>query len=202
MGNKVEARKIAVKAGVSIIPGSTKPARSVEKALEIAEKVEYPVLVKAVYGGGGKGLRMVMDKDEMHRTLELAALEAESSFGSREIYVEKFLPRVRHIEFQVLADKRGNVVHLGERECSLQRRYQKLMEETPSPFMNEELREEMGKAAVKIAKAVDYISAGTTEFLVDKERNYHFLEMNTRLQVEHTITEMVTGVDIVKARRQ
>jgi len=200
MGNKVEARKIAVKAGVPIIPGSTKPARSVEKALGIAEKVGYPVLVKAVYGGGGKGMRIVMDKDEMHRTLELAALEAESSFGSREIYVEKFLPRARHIEFQVLADKRGNVVHLGERECSLQRRYQKLMEETPSPFMNEELREEMGKATVKIAKAANYISAGTVEFLVDKERNYHFLEMNTRLQVEHLITEMVTGVDIVKAQ--
>lgn len=132
---------------------------------------------------GGKGMRIVMDKDEMHRTLELAALEAEASFGSREIYVEKSLPRARHIEFQVLADKRENVVHLRERECSLQRRYQKLMEETPSPFMNEELREEMGEAAKKIAKAVNYVSAGTIEFLVDRDRNYHFLEMNTRLQV-------------------
>jgi len=200
MGNKVEARKIALKAGVPIILGSIEPARSVEEALEMAKKVGYPVLVKAVYGGGGKGMRIVMDEDEMHRTLELAALEAEASFGSREIYVEKFIPRARHIEFQVLADKRGNVVHLGERECSLQRRYQKLMEETPSPFMNEELREEMGEAAKKIAKAVSYVSAGTIEFLVDRDRNYHFLEMNTRLQVEHLITEMVTGVDIVKAQ--
>ena len=200
MGNKVEARKIAVKSGVPIISGSIEPARSVEEALENAKKVGYPVLVKAVYGGGGKGMRLVMNKDEMHRTLELAALEAEASFGSREIYVEKFLPRARHIEFQVLADKRGNAVHLGERECSLQRRYQKLMEETPSPFINEELRREMGEAAVKIAKAVDYVSAGTVEFLVDRDRNYHFLEMNTRLQVEHLITEMITGVDIVKTQ--
>jgi len=200
MGNKVEARKIAVKAGVPTIPGSTKPARSVEEALAMAEKVGYPVLVKAVYGGGGKGMRIVMDKDEMHRTLELAVLEAEASFGSREIYVEKFLPRTRHIEFQVLADKSGNVVHLGERECSLQRRYQKLTEETPSSFTTEELREEMGEAAVKIAKAVNYVSAGTVEFLVDRDMNYHFLEMNTRLQVEHLITEMVTGIDIVKAQ--
>ena len=200
MGNKVEARKIAVKTGVPIIPGSTKPARSVDEALEIAEKVAYPVLVKAVYGGGGKGMRIVMNKDEMQRTLELAALEAEASFGRREIYVEKFLPRARHIEFQVLADKRGNVVHLGERECSLQRRYQKLIEETPSSFITDELREKMGKDAVEIAKAVDYISAGTVEFLVDRDRNYYFLEMNTRLQVEHLITEMVTGVDIVKTQ--
>ena len=200
MGNKVEARKIAVKAGVPIIPGSIEPARSVEEALDIPEKLGYPVLVKAVYGGGGKGMRMVMNKDEMQRTLELTALEAEASFGSREIYMEKFLPKARHIEFQVLADKSGKVIHLGERECSLQRRYQKLIEETPSSFMTEELREEMGKAAVKIANSVSYVSAGTIEFLVDQDRNYHFLEMNTRLQVEHLITEMVTGVDIVKTQ--
>ncbi len=200
MGNKVDARKIADKVGVPVILGSLEPAKSMEEALEVAERVGYPVLVKAVYGGGGKGMRMVTDKDEMHRTLELAALEAEASFGSREIYVEKFLPKARHIEFQVLADKRGKVVHLGERECSIQRRYQKLIEETPSSFMTKELREAIGKAAVKIAKAVNYVNAGTVEFLVDQKRNYHFLEMNTRLQVEHLITEMVTGVDIVKAQ--
>jgi len=200
MSNKVEARKIASKVGVPVIPGSLEPARSLEEALEMAEKVGYPVLVKAVYGGGGKGIRVVMNKDEMHRTFELAALEAEASFGNREIYVEEFLPRARHIEFQVLADKRGNFIHLGERECSIQRRKQKLIEENPSKFMTEELRAEMGKAAVKIAKAVNYINAGTVEFLVDRDRNYHFLEMNTRLQVEHLITEMVTGIDLVKAQ--
>lgn len=200
MGDKVQARKVAVKAGVPIIPGSITPARNWEEAVEMAEKVGYPVLVKAVYGGGGKGMRIVKDKDEMQTTLELTAIEAETSFGSRDVYIEKFLPKVRHIEFQVLADKGGTVIHLGERECSLQRRYQKLVEETPSPFMTEELRKEMGKAAVKIAKAADYVSAGTVEFLVDRNREYHFLEMNTRLQVEHLITEMVTGVDIVKAQ--
>jgi acetyl-CoA carboxylase biotin carboxylase subunit len=200
MGNKVEARKTAVKAGIPIIPGSIEPAQNMEEALEIAEKVGYPVLVKAVYGGGGKGMRIVKNRDEMQRTLELAALEAEASFGRREIYVEKFLPRARHIEFQVLADKWGKVVHLGERECSIQRRYQKLIEETPSPFMTEELRKEIGAAAVKIAKAVNYVNAGTVEFLVEQTGNYHFLEFNTRLQVEHLITEMVTGIDIVKAQ--
>jgi len=198
MGNKVEARKIACKAGVSVIPGSLEPAQNLEEALEMAEKVEYPVLVKAVYGGGGKGIRVVMNRDEMQRTFELAALEAETSFGNREIYVEKFLPRARHIEFQVLADKKGNFIHLGERECSIQRRNQKLIEENPSKFLTEEMREEMGKVALETAKAANYINAGTVEFLVDRERNYHFLEMNTRLQVEHLITEMVTGIDLVK----
>jgi len=200
MGNKVEARRIAAKAGVPIIPGSVEPARNVKRVLEIAEKVGYPVLVKAIYGGGGKGMRIAKDKNEIQRTLEIAALEAEASFGNREIYVEKFLPRARHIEFQVLADRKGNIVHLGERECSLQRRYQKLIEETPSPFMTEELREKMGGAAINIAKAANYVSAGTVEFLVDQERKYYFLEMNTRLQVEHLITEIVTGIDIVKAQ--
>jgi acetyl-CoA carboxylase biotin carboxylase subunit len=200
MGSKVEARKIASNVGVPIIPGSLEPARDIEEAVKMAEKVGYPVLVKAVYGGGGKGMRIAMDRDEMQRILAVTILEAEASFGSREIYVEKFLPRVRHIEFQVLADNHENIIHLGERECSLQRRYQKLVEETPSVFVTETLREEMGKAAVKIAKAVNYVGAGTVEFLVDQNRNYYFLEMNTRLQVEHLITEMVTGIDIVKAQ--
>ncbi|MEM3616855.1 MAG: acetyl-CoA carboxylase biotin carboxylase subunit [Candidatus Bathyarchaeia archaeon] len=198
MGNKVEARKTAAEAGVPVIPGSLKPAISPEEAIEIAEKVGYPVLVKAVYGGGGKGMRLVKNGDELHQVLETAALEAESSFGSHEIYVEKFLPRARHIEFQILADKKGRVIHLGERECSIQRRYQKLVEETPSPFITVELRKEMGTAAIKIAKTINYVNAGTVEFLVDQNGNYYFLEMNTRLQVEHLITEMVTGIDIVK----
>jgi acetyl-CoA carboxylase biotin carboxylase subunit len=198
MGNKVEARRIASEAGVPVIPGGLKPASRMEEAVETAEEVGFPVLVKAVYGGGGKGMRLVKDEEEMRRVLETAMLEAESSFGKREIYVEKFLPRARHIEFQILADKRGKVIHLGERECSIQRRYQKLIEETPSPFMDEELRKKMGESAIKIAKAVGYVNAGTVEFLVDQNRNYYFLEMNTRLQVEHLITEMVTGIDIVK----
>lgn len=197
MGNKVEARKAAAEAGVPVIPGSLEPVKS-EEAVTLARELGFPVLVKAVYGGGGKGMRLVQNEDEMWKVLETAALEAESSFGSREIYVEKFIPRARHIEFQVLADGKGKVVHLGERECSIQRRYQKLIEETPSPFMTEELRKEMGASAVKIAKTVGYMNAGTVEFLVDQNRNYYFLEMNTRLQVEHLITEMVTGVDIVK----
>ncbi len=200
MSNKVEARKTAVKAGVPAIPGSTRPIRNLTEALDMAERVTYPVLVKAVYGGGGKGMRVVKNKDEMQRTLELVGLEAEASFGSGEIYVEKFLPRARHIEFQVLADRTGNIVHLGERECSLQRRYQKLVEETPSLFMTEEMRERTGNAAVEVAEKIKYVNAGTVEFLVDQDQNYHFLEMNTRLQVEHLITELVTGVDIVKSQ--
>lgn len=200
MGSKVEARRTAVKAGVSVIPGSIEPARNANEAIEIAEHVGFPVLVKAVYGGGGKGMRLVMHKREMQQALELTASEAENSFGKREIYVEKFLPRARHIEFQILADKYGKTIHLGERECSLQRRYQKLIEETPSTLMTEKLRNEMGAAAVKIARAVGYVNAGTVEFLVDQDGHYYFLEMNTRLQVEHLITEMVTGLDIVKAQ--
>lgn len=200
MSDKVKAREIASNVGVRIIPGSLAPSRSSEEALDMAERVGYPVLVKAVYGGGGKGIRVVMNENEMRQTFELAALEAENSFGNREIYVEKSLPRTRHIEFQVLADKWGKSVHLGERECSIQRRKQKLIEETPSTIVTEELRAEMGEAAVEIAKAVNYVNAGTVEFLVDQDRNYHFLEMNTRLQVEHLITEMVTGIDLVKAQ--
>lgn len=200
MGSKVKARRTAVEAGVPAIPGSIGPLRNVKEAIEVAEKVGFPVLVKAVYGGGGKGMRLVVNKKEMQQALDLTASEAKSSFGRREIYVEKFLPRARHIEFQILADKYGRVIHLGERECSLQRRYQKLIEETPSSFMTEELRKEMGEAAVKITKHVNYVNAGTVEFLVDREGHFYFLEMNTRLQVEHLITEMMTGIDIVKAQ--
>lgn len=198
MGNKVEARRAAADAGVPVIPGSLKPATNSEEALAMAEKVGFPVLVKAVYGGGGKGMRLVQNEEEMRKVLETAALEAESSFGSREIYIEKFIPKARHVEFQILADKKGKVIHLGERECSIQRRYQKLIEETPSVFMTSEMREKIGEAAIKIAKNINYVNAGTVEFLVDQNGDYYFLEMNTRLQVEHLITEMVTGVDIVK----
>jgi len=200
LGNKVSSRKIAFEVGIPIIPGCLESAKSVDEALKIARNVGYPVLVKAVYGGGGKGMRIVWDESEMQKTLELAASEAKHSFGSSEIYVEKFLPRARHIEFQILGDNFGKIIHLCERECSIQRRYQKLIEETPSPFVTQKLRREIGNAAVKIAKKVNYVNAGTVEFLVDANRNYYFLEFNTRLQVEHLITEMVTGIDIVKAQ--
>lgn len=198
MGNKVVARKIMANAGVPVIPGSTSMVENEDAVAEIAEKVGYPVLIKAVYGGGGKGMRIVRNEKDIAQALELARLEAKSSFGSSEVYVEKLLLKPRHIEFQILADKKGKIIHLGERECSLQRRYQKLMEETPSPMMTEQLREAMGKTAIRAARAVNYTNAGTVEFLVDKKGNFFFLEMNTRLQVEHLITEMVTSIDIVK----
>ncbi len=196
MGNKVTARRTMAKAGVPVTPGSMNAVK--DEVAEVAEKVGYPILIKAVYGGGGKGMRTVDSKSNIKKAMELARLEAEASFGSSEVYVEKLLARPRHIEFQILADKRGNVIHLGERECSIQRRYQKLIEETPSPMMTEELRKVMGETAKEAAKAIDYTNAGTVEFLVDKEGNFYFLEMNTRLQVEHVITEMVTGIDMVK----
>jgi len=198
MGNKVTARKTMADADVPVIPGSMNPVKNKDEVAVVADEIGYPILVKAVFGGGGRGMRIIKNKKDIPQAMELARLEAESSFRSPEIYVEKMLTSPRHIEFQVLADKKGNIIHLGERECSLQRKYQKLMEETPSPMMTEELRNIVAEKAVKAAEAINYSSAGTVEFLVDKEGNFYFLEMNTRLQVEHLITEMVTGVDIVK----
>ncbi|MFQ5758399.1 MAG: acetyl-CoA carboxylase biotin carboxylase subunit [Candidatus Bathyarchaeia archaeon] len=198
MGNKVTARRTMASAGIPVIPGSMNAVKDEDEVAEVAEKVGYPVLIKAVYGGGGKGMRVVNSKGDIEKAMELARLEAVASFGSSEVYVEKFLTKPRHIEFQMLADKKSNVIHLGERECSIQRRYQKLIEETPSPMMAEELRKVMGQRAIQATKAANYTNAGTLEFLVDREGNFYFLEMNTRLQVEHVITEMVTGVDIVK----
>jgi len=198
MGNKVVARKTMVKAGLPIIPGTMDVVKDVGEAREAAEKLGYPIILKAVYGGGGRGMRVVKRRQEIEKAFELARLEAETSFGSASIYIEKQLANPRHIEFQVLADEKGSVVHLGERECSIQRRHQKLMEETPSPMMTPRLRKTMGDAALRAARAVNYTNAGTVEFLVDSEGKFYFLEMNTRLQVEHLITEMITGVDIVK----
>lgn len=198
MGNKVMARKIMADADVPVILGSMNAVKDEDDVAEMAEKIGYPVLVKAVFGGGGKGMRIIKNKKDIPQAMELARLEAKSSFGSSEIYVEKMLTNPRHIEFQVLADKKGNIIHLGERECSIQRKYQKLIEETPSPVMTRELRNVMGEKAIRAAEAIHYTSVGTIEFLVDKEDDFYFLEMNTRLQVEHLITEMVTGVDIVK----
>ncbi len=198
MGNKITARKTMKKAEIPVISGSTSAVKTEDQVEKIGEGIGYPVLIKAVYGGGGKGLRIAKNAEEIHQAMELAKLEAEASFSNAQIYVEKLLEKPRHIEFQVLADKQGSVIHLGERECSIQRRHQKLIEETPSPMMTEEKRMVMGEKAVEAAKAVNYVNAGTVEFLVDKKGAFYFLEMNTRLQVEHLVTEMVTGVDIVK----
>jgi len=198
MGDKGVARATVIKAGVPVVPGTEDVGnRTDDDLLRIAPRIGFPLLIKATAGGGGKGMRAVKTIEEMPVLLQSARREAESSFGDGNVYLEKLVEGARHIEFQIMADSYGNVIHLGERECSIQRRHQKLIEEAPSPFLDDELRQKMGTVAVKSAQAVDYVNAGTIEFLVDKERNFYFLEMNTRLQVEHPITEMVTGIDIV-----
>jgi acetyl-CoA carboxylase biotin carboxylase subunit len=199
MGGKMSARKIAIAAGVPVVPGTTEPLSSYEDAKVTAAKFGYPVMLKASAGGGGKGMRLVIDETELRNALEASQSEALASFGDDAVYIEKAVVRPRHIEIQVFSDKHGNHVHLGERECSIQRRHQKVIEEAPSPINSAELRAEMGACAVKVAKAVDYVGAGTVEFLVsDLDRSFYFLEMNTRLQVEHPVTELVTGVDLVR----
>ncbi len=198
MGDKGKARATVIKAGVPVVPGTEAVGNMTnDDLLNIAPTIGFPLLIKATAGGGGKGMREVKSLEEMPTLLASARREAESSFGDGNVYLEKLVEGARHIEFQIMADSHGNVIHLGERECSIQRRHQKLLEESPSPFLDDELREKMGSVAVKSAQAVDYVNAGTIEFLVDKDRNFYFLEMNTRLQVEHPVTEMVTGVDIV-----
>ena len=198
MGDKGVARATVIKAGVPVVPGTEDVGNMTdEQLLAQAPKVGFPLLIKATAGGGGKGMREVGNIDEMPNLIQSARREAESAFGDGNVYLEKLVEGARHIEIQILADTHGNVIYLGERECSLQRRHQKLLEEAPSSFVDEELRRKMGEVAVKAAKAVDYVNAGTIEFLVDKDKNYFFLEMNTRLQVEHPVTEIVTGVDIV-----
>jgi len=197
MGDKLSAREIMNKAGVPVVPG-TEPGLNDGALRYAAEKIGYPLMVKAAAGGGGKGMRIVRDPSQLEPALASAHREAEAAFGDGTVYLEKLLEGARHIEFQILADMHGHTIHLGERECSIQRRHQKLFEESPSPFMDEELRQRMGAAAVAAAQAVNYVNAGTIEFLVDPDRNYYFLEMNTRLQVEHPVTELVTGVDLVK----
>ncbi len=200
MGDKVRARDRMREAGVPIAPGSDGAVEDPGELERIASEIGFPVMIKAAAGGGGKGIRIVHDAAELVRAFEMARSEAEKSFKSGAVYVEKFLAKPRHVEIQVLADHHGHVVHLGERECSVQRRHQKIVEETPSPIVDPELRSRMGEAAVQAAREVGYRNAGTVEFLVDAERNFYFLEMNTRLQVEHPITEQVTGVDIVRAQ--
>ncbi|MCI0722321.1 MAG: acetyl-CoA carboxylase biotin carboxylase subunit [Acidobacteria bacterium] len=198
VGGKIVARETALEANVPVVPGTRDGVRNVSEALKAAGEVGFPVLIKAAAGGGGKGMRLVERPEQLASALRDAQSEAAASFGDSAVYLEKFIIHPRHIEFQILADRHGNVIHLGERECSIQRRHQKVIEECPSPLMTAELREAMGAAAVSIARACQYENAGTVEFLVDAQRNFYFLEMNTRLQVEHPITEWVTGVDLVK----
>jgi acetyl-CoA carboxylase biotin carboxylase subunit len=198
LGDKVMARKTMRSAGVPIVPGTEVEIDSEDQGTVIAEKVGFPILIKAVGGGGGKGMRIVREKKELKSALRAASSEAKSAFADPRIYIEKYLERPRHLEIQILADKHGNVIHLGERECSIQRRHQKVIEESPSPVVDEKMRKAMGEAAVKAAKAAGYVNAGTMEFLVDSNRNFYFLESNTRLQVEHPVTELVTGIDLAK----
>ena len=198
LGDKTVARRMMARSGVPVIPGMDAAASDPASLARAAEAVGYPVLIKAAAGGGGKGMRVVASADEMEEASASAAREAEAAFGNAAIYLEKYMERPRHVEFQVLADSRGNVIHLLERECSVQRRHQKIIEETPSPVMTPALRERMGQAAVSAARAAGYVNAGTVEFLVDTQGNFYFLEVNTRLQVEHPVTEMVTGLDLVR----
>ena len=198
MGNKIASRILAEKARVPVVPGTNKPVESLEDATQIADKIGYPILVKASAGGGGKGMRIVQSFSELEKAIERSKSEANKSFGNSEVFIEKYLEEPHHIEIQILADNYGNIVSLGERECSIQRRYQKIIEETPSSFINATLRKKLSDSAINISKLCNYSGVGTVEFLVDKYKNYYFLEMNTRLQVEHPITEIVTGIDLVK----
>lgn len=198
MGDKSRAREIMKKADVPIIPGSNGIVESLEHAYSEAEEIGYPVMIKAALGGGGKGIRIVHCKDDIENAYFTAKTEAKMNFDDDTIYIEKFIENPRHIEFQILGDEHGNIIHLGERDCTVQRRNQKVLEEAPSTILSDKLREKMGKAAIDAARAVNYVNAGTIEFLVDRHGNFYFMEMNTRIQVEHPITEMVTSIDIVK----
>lgn len=198
MGDKVEARRTMTAAGVPILPGSPDPIESTEEARKIALEIGFPLIIKAAAGGGGRGMRIVREESELHGNLELAQTEALNAFKNGSVYIERYIERPRHIEIQVLADEHGNVIHLGERECTIQRRHQKLLEEAPSPVISPELREKMGAVAVKACQEIGYSSAGTFEFLLDEDDSFYFMEMNTRIQVEHPVTEMVTLADIVR----
>ena len=197
MGDKSTAKETMERVGVPTVPGSKGLLSSVEEAYEMAQEIGYPVIIKATAGGGGRGMRLVENKANLEKMFKAAQGEAEAAFGNDGLYMEKFIKKPRHVEIQILADRSGNVVHLGERDCSVQRRHQKLLEESPSPAINHSLREKMGNAAIAAAKSISYEGAGTVEFLVDDDNNFYFMEMNTRIQVEHPVTEMVTGVDLI-----
>lgn len=198
MGNKSQARKTMMEAGVPVVPGTKEPVFTPEEGAKIAAEIGYPVMIKASSGGGGKGMRIAIDPENFETNFKLAQQESVNSFGDDTMYIEKYIEEPRHIEFQILADKFGNVIQLGERDCSIQRRHQKMIEESPCAVMDEELRKRMGDTAVLAAKTANYENAGTIEFLLDKHKNFYFMEMNTRIQVEHPVTEMVTGIDLVK----
>ena len=198
MGDKSNARDTMKKANVPTVPGTDGEIEDINEAIEIANKIGYPVIVKASAGGGGKGMRVASSKNELISSIETAQKEAQNYFGNSMVYLEKYLEYTRHVEIQIIGDNYGNVVHLGERDCSIQRRHQKLVEESPSPALNEDLRNAMGQASVNVAKAVNYNSVGTVEFLLDEDNNFYFMEMNTRIQVEHGVTEMITGIDLMK----
>ena len=198
MGDKASARKIMDEAGIPVIPGMEGTVQSAEEAMKLADRIGYPIMIKASAGGGGKGMRVVESPEEFAEQFSAAQQETEKAFGDGRMYLERYVRHARHVEVQILADRYGNTIHLGERDCSIQRRHQKLIEETPAPFLDEELRRRMGETAVQAAKAAHYYSAGTIEFLLDENKNFYFMEMTTRIQVEHPVTEMVTGVDLVK----
>ena len=198
MGNKSEARKTMMEAGIPVVPGTKEPVFTAERGLELAESIGFPVMIKASSGGGGKGMRVSRSREDFTENFQNAQLESVKGFSDDTMYIEKYIEQPRHIEFQIMADKYGNVVHLGERDCSIQRRHQKVLEESPCQVISDELRKKMGQTAVMAAKAVNYENAGTIEFLLDKDKNFYFMEMNTRIQVEHPVTEMVTGLDLIK----
>ncbi|WP_031514873.1 acetyl-CoA carboxylase biotin carboxylase subunit [Desulfofalx alkaliphila] len=198
MGNKALARQTMIEAGVPVVPGSEGVVRDMDHAVEIGEQIGYPVLIKASAGGGGRGMRVAHNREDLVKSIAAAQNEAQAAFGDDAVYLEKYVEQPRHIEFQILGDKYGNIVNLGERDCSIQRRNQKLLEEAPSVALTPSLRKKMGEMAVKAAQAVNYYNAGTVEFLLDKHNNFYFIEMNTRIQVEHPVTEMVTGIDLIK----
>ena len=198
MGNKSEARKTMMEAGIPVVPGTKEPVFTAERGLELAESIGFPVMIKASSGGGGKGMRVSRSREDFTENFQNAQLESVKGFSDDTMYIEKYIEQPRHIESQIMADKYGNVVHLGERDCSIQRRHQKVLEESPCQVISDELRKKMGQTAVMAAKAVNYENAGTIEFLLDKDKNFYFMEMNTRIQVEHPVTEMVTGLDLIK----
>ncbi len=198
MGDKATARQTAKKAGVPVVPGSEGIIKDEEQAIKLVKKMGYPVIIKAVAGGGGKGMRVAHTESSLVHNLRMAMHEAEKAFNNGDVYIERYIERPRHIEMQILGDNRGNVIHLGERDCTVQRRYQKLIEESPSPIITSRMRKNIGDAAIKLAKAIKYVGAGTVEFLFDEKKRFYFMEMNTRIQVEHTVTEEVSGMDLIR----